>query len=50
MSLAVCSLCRYAAVFGAFVAGITCLVGIDFGAKLMASLAKCFEVCRRYRI
>ncbi|KAE8009038.1 hypothetical protein FH972_005496 [Carpinus fangiana] len=34
---------QYAAVFGAFVAGITCLVGIDFGAKLMASLAKCFE-------
>lgn len=34
---------QYAAVFGAFVAGMTCLVGIDFGAKLMASLAKCFE-------
>jgi nucleolar MIF4G domain-containing protein 1 len=37
-------LCRYAAVFGAFVAGMACLVGIDFGAKFMASFAKCFEV------
>ncbi|KAJ7976415.1 Nucleolar MIF4G domain-containing protein 1 [Quillaja saponaria] len=34
---------QYAAVFGAFVAGMACLVGIDFSAKLMASLAKCFE-------
>lgn len=37
-------MCRYAAVFGAFVAGMACLVGIDFSAKLMASLALCFEV------
>ncbi|KAJ3673265.1 hypothetical protein LUZ60_006639 [Juncus effusus] len=34
---------QYAAVFGAFVAGMACLVGIDFGAKLVASLAKLFE-------
>ncbi|KAB1213034.1 Nucleolar MIF4G domain-containing protein 1 [Morella rubra] len=34
---------QYAAVFGAFVAGMACLVGIDFSAKLMASLAECFE-------
>ncbi|XP_035545661.1 nucleolar MIF4G domain-containing protein 1-like [Juglans regia] len=34
---------QYAAVFGAFVAGMACLVGIDFSAKLMASLALCFE-------
>lgn len=36
--------CRYAAVFAAFVAGLACTVGIDFGAKFMASFAKCFEV------
>lgn len=35
---------RYAATFAAFVAGMACLVGIDFGAKLLALLAKCFEV------
>lgn len=34
---------QYAAVFAAFVAGMACLVGMDFGAKLLASLAKCFE-------
>ncbi|THF94372.1 hypothetical protein TEA_014828 [Camellia sinensis var. sinensis] len=34
---------QYAAVFAAFVAGMASLVGIDFGAKLLASLAKCFE-------
>ncbi|XP_051131471.1 uncharacterized protein LOC127251695 isoform X2 [Andrographis paniculata] len=34
---------QYAAVFAAFVAGMTCMVGIDFGAKLLAHLAKCFE-------
>ncbi|PNY14957.1 nucleolar MIF4G domain protein [Trifolium pratense] len=34
---------QYAAVFGAFVAGMACLVGMDFGAKFMASFAKCFE-------
>ncbi|GMH09715.1 hypothetical protein Nepgr_011556 [Nepenthes gracilis] len=34
---------QYAAVFGAFVAGMACMVGIDFGAKLVASLAKSFE-------
>ena len=35
---------RYAAVFAALVSGLASLVGIDFGAKLLASLAKCFEV------
>ncbi|GFY90505.1 MIF4G domain-containing protein [Actinidia rufa] len=34
---------QYAAVFAAFVAGMASLVGIDFGAKLLAYLAKCFE-------
>ncbi|MFS8005497.1 putative MIF4G-like domain superfamily protein [Helianthus anomalus] len=34
---------KYAAVFAALVSGLACLVGIDFGAKLLASLAKCFE-------
>ncbi|KAL3830156.1 hypothetical protein ACJIZ3_018958 [Penstemon smallii] len=34
---------QYAAVFGGFVAGMACLVGIEFGAKLLASVAKCFE-------
>ncbi|KAM4090988.1 hypothetical protein ACJW30_09G105100 [Castanea mollissima] len=34
---------QYAAVFGAFVAGMACLFGNEFSAKLMASLAKCFE-------
>ncbi|KAK9123018.1 hypothetical protein Sjap_012620 [Stephania japonica] len=34
---------QYAAVFAAFVAGIVCLVGIDFSAKLISSLAKSFE-------
>ncbi|KAK9984378.1 hypothetical protein SO802_033903 [Lithocarpus litseifolius] len=34
---------KYAAVFGAFVAGMACLFGNEFSAKLMASLAKCFE-------
>ncbi|VFR03496.1 unnamed protein product [Cuscuta campestris] len=34
---------QYAAVFAAFVAGMSCLVGIDFGAKILASLAKTFE-------
>ncbi|KAG8376867.1 hypothetical protein BUALT_Bualt09G0108700 [Buddleja alternifolia] len=34
---------QYAAVFASFVAGMACLVGIDFGAKLLARLAKCFE-------
>ena len=36
--------CRYAAVFAAFVAGMACLAGIDFSAKLIASVAKSFEV------
>ncbi|RDX91675.1 Nucleolar MIF4G domain-containing protein 1, partial [Mucuna pruriens] len=35
---------QYAAVFAAFVAGMACLVGVDFSAKFMASFAKCFEV------
>ncbi|XP_072972530.1 uncharacterized protein [Typha angustifolia] len=35
---------QYAAVFSAFVAGMACLVGIDFSAKLLASLAESFEV------
>ncbi|XP_031392442.1 nucleolar MIF4G domain-containing protein 1-like [Punica granatum] len=34
---------QYAAVFAAFVAGMACLVGVDFSAKLMASLAKYFK-------
>ncbi|PON45563.1 Armadillo-type fold containing protein [Parasponia andersonii] len=34
---------QYAAVFAAFVAGMACSVGVDFSAKLMASLAKNFE-------
>ncbi|OVA16448.1 MIF4G-like [Macleaya cordata] len=34
---------QYAAVFASFVAGMACLVGVDFGAKLLASLAKSFE-------
>ncbi|XP_027349723.1 nucleolar MIF4G domain-containing protein 1 [Abrus precatorius] len=34
---------QYAAVFAAFVAGMACLVGVDFSAKFMAAFAKCFE-------
>ncbi|KAK9053397.1 hypothetical protein SSX86_030031 [Deinandra increscens subsp. villosa] len=34
---------QHAAVFAALVSGLACLVGIDFGAKLLSSLAKCFE-------
>lgn len=34
---------QYAAVFAAFIAGLACLVGIGFSAKLIASLAKSFE-------
>ncbi|KAL7096394.1 hypothetical protein ACP275_10G076600 [Erythranthe tilingii] len=34
---------QYAAVFASFVAGMACSVGIDFGAKLLERLAKCFE-------
>nr|CAD1836967.1 unnamed protein product [Ananas comosus var. bracteatus] len=34
---------QYAAVFAAFVSGMACLVGVDFSAKLLASLAKSFE-------
>ncbi|KAJ4839289.1 hypothetical protein Tsubulata_035582, partial [Turnera subulata] len=34
---------QYAAVFAAFVAGMACSVGMDFSAKLLASLAKSFE-------
>ncbi|KAK7274104.1 hypothetical protein RIF29_15178 [Crotalaria pallida] len=34
---------QYAAVFAAFVAGMACLIGVDFSAKFMASFAKCFE-------
>uniref|UniRef100_A0A0D3G363 MI domain-containing protein n=1 Tax=Oryza barthii TaxID=65489 RepID=A0A0D3G363_9ORYZ len=34
---------RYAAVFASFVAGMASLVGIDFSAKILASLAKSFE-------
>lgn len=34
---------QYASVFAAFVAGMACSVGVDFGAKLIASLAKSFE-------
>ncbi|XP_047308607.1 nucleolar MIF4G domain-containing protein 1 [Impatiens glandulifera] len=35
---------QYAAVFAAFIAGMACSVGIDFGSKVLASLAKHFEV------
>ncbi|KAI6697028.1 hypothetical protein NL676_017147 [Syzygium grande] len=34
---------QYAAVFASFVAGMACSVGMDFSAKLVASLAKYFE-------
>ncbi|CAA7394752.1 unnamed protein product [Spirodela intermedia] len=34
---------QYAAVFAAFVAGMACSVGVDFGGKLIASLARSFE-------
>lgn len=34
---------QYAAVFASFVAGMTCLVGMDFSAKILSSLAKSFE-------
>ncbi|XP_062180951.1 uncharacterized protein LOC133885278 isoform X2 [Phragmites australis] len=34
---------QYAAVFATFVAGMACLVGIDFSAKILASIAKSFE-------
>ncbi|KAM0898434.1 hypothetical protein ACQ4PT_021941 [Festuca glaucescens] len=34
---------KYAAVFAAFVAGMTCLVGMDFSAKIFSSLANSFE-------
>ncbi|KMZ76084.1 hypothetical protein ZOSMA_107G00820 [Zostera marina] len=34
---------QYAAVFAAFVAGMACSIGIDFSAKLIASLAALFE-------
>ncbi|QCD97374.1 nucleolar MIF4G domain-containing protein 1 [Vigna unguiculata] len=34
---------QYAATFAAFVAGMACLVGVDFSAKFLASFAKCFE-------
>ncbi|EOY10529.1 MIF4G domain and MA3 domain-containing protein isoform 1 [Theobroma cacao] len=34
---------QHAAVFASFVAGMACLVGMDFSAKLIASLAKTFE-------
>ncbi|KQK00385.1 nucleolar MIF4G domain-containing protein 1 [Brachypodium distachyon] len=34
---------QYAAVFAAFVAGMTCLVGMDFSARILSSLANSFE-------
>ncbi|XP_074282333.1 uncharacterized protein LOC141606878 [Silene latifolia] len=34
---------QYASVFAAFVAGMASMVGMEFGAKLLSSLAKCFE-------
>ncbi|KAL6509540.1 hypothetical protein OROGR_022850 [Orobanche gracilis] len=34
---------QYAAIFAAFVAGMACLVRMEFGAKLLAQVAKCFE-------
>lgn len=36
---------RYAAVFAAFVAGMSATAGIDFGANFVAALAISFEVC-----
>ena len=36
--------CRYAAVFAAYVAGTATMVGMDFGAKFLSSLAIAFEV------
>lgn len=42
------NICRFlfsfSAAFAAFVAGMACSVGIDFSAKLIASLARSFEV------
>jgi hypothetical protein len=35
---------RYAAVFAAYVAGTATMVGMDFGAKFLSSLAMAFEV------
>ncbi|KAF9596171.1 hypothetical protein IFM89_007489 [Coptis chinensis] len=35
---------KYATGFAAFVAGMACLVGVDFSAKRIASLAKSFEM------
>jgi hypothetical protein len=35
---------RYAAVFAAYVAGTAAMVGMDFGAKFLASLGTAFEV------
>lgn len=34
---------QYAAAFAAFISGLTCMVGIEFGAKLLVLLAKSFE-------
>ncbi|CAN6465028.1 unnamed protein product [Victoria cruziana] len=34
---------QYAAVFAAFIAGMASAVGIDFGAKILASIARTFE-------
>ncbi|KAL8129472.1 hypothetical protein V2J09_018627 [Rumex salicifolius] len=34
---------QYAAAFAAFVSGLTCMIGIEFGAKLLVLLAKSFE-------
>ncbi|KAH7666306.1 MIF4G-like type 3 domain-containing protein [Dioscorea alata] len=34
---------QYAAVFAAFIGGMACLVGTDFSARFLASLAKVFE-------
>ncbi|KAI3877389.1 hypothetical protein MKX03_026446 [Papaver bracteatum] len=34
---------QYAAIFASFVAGMACMVGVDLGAKLIASVAKAFE-------
>ncbi|KAH9620067.1 hypothetical protein KSS87_006900 [Heliosperma pusillum] len=35
---------QYASVFAAFVAGMASMAGMEFGARLLSSLAKCFEV------
>ncbi|KAK1370491.1 NB-ARC domain-containing protein [Heracleum sosnowskyi] len=44
------SLLRHVAVCAPFVAGMSCMVGIEFGAKLLASLARASEVNALYNV